>query len=255
MITLLIQLYESEFPQRNTEFAQALQKNIECKHIDNIVVFADQTFDVYKHEKIKHIPTKHRMTYAKFFEFANQLSSICIIANSDVYFDESLKYVTNIDKEKFLCLSRWNDNKLDHHATMSQDAWIFNKQIPQKMIESSDFFLGELRCDNRIAYHAMMNQFEILNPCLLVKVHHLHKNKTEVTYERFPQNEKVNMLHLTSLNPSSTMKYNPSNVCSFINMGSARVCGNGYFTLISHFNSPNNKKDIILYDAKNKFND
>ena len=42
MITLLIELYKSEFPQRNIEFAQALQKNIKCKHIDNIIVFADQ---------------------------------------------------------------------------------------------------------------------------------------------------------------------------------------------------------------------
>jgi len=234
-INLLVELYDSDFEKRNEEIIQALHANCMNPFISTIFAFAskDLELDYKPHEKLRWVSTEHRMTFAKYFQFANQRPArgvqINVIANSDIYFDQSLQHMHNMKLGDFLCISRWNKGELQGHAAYSQDVWAFlsSDYIPEGMISDADFFLGTQQCDNRIAFLAVKNGFRVLNPCHLIKCHHLHEDEDEITYDK--KHKIPNALHLTTVDPCGTMDYDAINVCSHWNCGDgSRMCGEEY---------------------------
>ena len=75
------------------------------------------------------------------------------------------------------CLSRWDeaaDGTLRHFdRPYSQDAWIFVPPLPRLV---SDFNLGKLGCDNRLAYEAERVGLIVSNPSRSVRARHLHQS-------------------------------------------------------------------------------
>lgn len=113
-------------------------------------------------------------------EIANE--DICIFANSDIYFDETLEAIKQLKHRECWALSRWNRlsdgtlKLLDFPGT--QDAWIFRGPPPQV---KANFLFGVPGCDNRFAKLVSDAGYKITNPCQTIKAIHLHLSSVRRT--------------------------------------------------------------------------
>ncbi len=161
MINFFTNYYIDKNSDRQQELDLCLHNNFENKLL-NVVVLSDS----------------NRLTYNDFFNVINKytdLDDINIIANSDIYFDESIEYALSLKAKQCYALSRWDINS-DRTATHfnrsdSQDCWIFRGKITGV---AGNFFLGYRGCDNRIAHEIRQAGWEISNPSLTIKSYHLH---------------------------------------------------------------------------------
>lgn len=183
-LALLIGLYHEPEPARAQELRTCLSRNIDNPQIARICLFAEDSevlvdsCSLLGHPKITIVDHGKRVRYADLFDWANKdlIDASVIIANADIYFDESLLLLATVDlRDKLLCLSRW-DIQADGSARLfeyaySQDAWIF--QAPIRSIKS-DFCLGVPGCDNRLAWEAQAAGLLVTNPCRSIRAYHLH---------------------------------------------------------------------------------
>ena len=134
----------------------------------------------------------------------NYSGRICILANSDIYFDNSLQNYSKFDLNKsVLCLSRYDiqkdnvprryDCKGEKCCLWSQDSWIFRAPLsiltdPQNISLSEvtklkriyDFLaLGTPQCDHIWAFILLTSGYSVINPCVDIKSYHLHKNNDQ----------------------------------------------------------------------------
>lgn len=174
---LIVNYYKDSNPVRQAELDECLQLNINNSNIDKIYLLVDdENFLSYSNlRKIIPIRVYKRPTFTELFEVANMLGGIKIIANADIYFDETLEKAKQIKEDEVYALSRWDRinsvTKLYSHRD-SQDAWIFNDKINIKV----NYGLGQPGCDNAIAYEFNKAGFNITNPSISIKAIHLHQS-------------------------------------------------------------------------------
>ncbi|HEU0252643.1 MAG TPA: hypothetical protein VFR12_06380 [Pyrinomonadaceae bacterium] len=189
---LLTGLYNEPNLGRRAELRDCLRRNAENEFIEQVIVFNEDSqlpeIDaVLSLPKIKLVQHGRRVTFKDLFDYANRQpgGTQAIIANADIFFDGTLARLKGYSlQNRLLCLSRWDmqpdgsANFFDHPS--SQDAWIFETPIvPFK----SDFQMGLLGCDNRLAWEADHAGLELSNPSRTVRANHLHvsqvRNYTE----------------------------------------------------------------------------
>lgn len=114
-----------------------------------------------------------RPTFEEMFAFCLP-TAINVIANSDIYFDSSIRAAAPAELECF-ALSRWN---VDGHGLASpyfekdsQDAWIF-RGIPPAI--NASFTMGTPGCDNALAFKLKEAGYHLSNPCRTIRAYHLH---------------------------------------------------------------------------------
>ena len=184
---LLTGFYHDPSPVRTEEFLECIRRNSANPHIDHIAVFLEEQISTSQpealvpamaHPKVQLIPHGKRLTFADLFEHANRhlVDARVVIANADIFFDETLALLKAEPIEgRMFCLSRWDeaaDGTLRHFdRPYSQDAWIFQPPLPRLV---SDFCLGKLGCDNRLAYEAERAGLIVSNPSRSVRARHLH---------------------------------------------------------------------------------
>ncbi len=120
--------------------------------------------------------------FKDFIEFSNNnipCNSIKIIANSDIYFDNSLAKIHKyLRKDKIFSLTRWNleeDKKLRFYENFkSQDVWIFKGKLPTII---GNYYLGLPGCDNRFSAELKENGYRVSNPSLSIHANHIHLSK------------------------------------------------------------------------------
>lgn len=189
MINLFIEYYKSPETERQKELDYCIKNNLENSNIDRVILFYTQETCSIQNDKITRARIDGRLRYADFFlHVRNGIFSdddVFILANSDIYFDESLSLLKRSDlKNNSICLSRYEGKILHRSPRQSQDAWIIGKrEIPVKLIMQSDFYLGLPGCDNRIAYVLHENGFNPYNPCKYIKCYHKHSSNIR-TYNR-----------------------------------------------------------------------
>jgi hypothetical protein len=125
-----------------------------------------------------------RPTFTDFFHATSKfLEDVNVIANLDIYFDESIKLAQWITQDCVYCLTRWEHRSggeiqpfekrhYGHPGEWSQDAWICtgNKILDIK----ADFTMGVGGCDNHLAYLLKEAGFKILNPSKEIRAIHKH---------------------------------------------------------------------------------
>ena len=149
-MNLLVGFYNDATPARTDEFIECIRRNAANPHIDSIRLFIEDPvspadvqsrFPTLSHTKVHFVGHGHRLTYSHLFEYANRhlTGAGVIIANADIFFDESLALLDGYDLQgKLLCLSRW-DVQADGSASFfehpaSQDAWIFRAPVPDSPV-------------------------------------------------------------------------------------------------------------------------
>lgn len=179
---LFTSFYQDPNPVRQKELELCIVMNSRNKFIDKIYIFLEgskKDFPVLFHDKIEVIESP-RPTYRTFFNFVNTIvgpNDISIIANTDIFFDDTIKQVVPSSMDhKCLALSRYHYTQAGemilHNEKFSQDTWIFKGEI--KPIDYCDFHLGIRGCDNRIAYEIHKAGYTMKNPALSIRTIHYH---------------------------------------------------------------------------------
>ena len=168
-INLFTQKIQGKEKERQSEYDYCLDRNSKNKSIDNFVV----------------ITKSGNMSYSDFFQLTKAYpDDVNILANSDIYFDDSINLCRNIAEKQIYALSRWNPDIdgvcLDHNdpqkrgLTRSQDVWVCKGEVKDVY---GDIPLGFDGCDNRIAHEFTACGYLVTNPCMDIKCYHKHKSR------------------------------------------------------------------------------
>jgi hypothetical protein len=173
---------------------------------------------------VETIPIKKKPTFRLFFNFANKklAGENIIIANADIYFDETLHKIEKYDfTHTFFVLTRWNladDNQLYLQGLTnvtypwekisakefiknpglcnqrSADAWIF--KTPIEIDFPCNYQLGSFKCDSLLNYSLLQKQargnFKVFNPCFSIRACHMDKNLNHKSLEKYREFAKRN---------------------------------------------------------------
>jgi hypothetical protein len=186
---LLTFLYSETRPERINEYKECLTLNLKNKHIKKIHVIFDtekieQSNDLLSFLQEKPIEItflKERPSFGYCFNLVNERykNSTLLLSNSDIYFNETVALVKNINlTNTFIGLTRWDRKKngelVLHHTPYSQDVWIFKS--PLLFSGLSHYQLGSPGCDNFIAKQAVESGLSVINPCLSIQACHIHES-------------------------------------------------------------------------------
>jgi len=144
----------------------------------------------------------NRLKYDDFFEATQDYpDNINILANSDIYFNDTIENVRNIrDREcyaitrselkgeKVVPFEEMNTYNREAKARFSQDVWVFKGAVKRVR---ANFHLGVPGCDNRVAHEISMAGYKVINPCYTIEC--IHKHRSQERYYNIPQqyNQKV----------------------------------------------------------------
>lgn len=187
-IHLFMPYFKVADKRRQQEFINCLKINSSNQEIDRIYLLVDDGHTPeLASEKIEVIHMSKRPTYQDWHTLTVEkcTSGISVLANTDIYFDESIKKLSMLFRSgnEFLALSRFEkigpDLFLHKNPHWSQDVWAMsaNSILPSNLVKSLDFPMGVPRCDNKIAYLFSINGFRVFNPCSDVKSVHLHESQ------------------------------------------------------------------------------
>jgi hypothetical protein len=181
--------YHSDNEQRNEENRICLQKNFENPLISKIILLCDNNSEesVCVNSKIGIVIVGDRPTYADFFKVMQGFpDDIKILANSDIYFDDTLSYIRDMPEGNCYALTRWDDKehgKFLNPNPGSQDVWIFKGKLKDIY---GDFQLGFWACDCRLIYELRKAGYVVQNPCITIKTYHLHRELRNLAVNPYP---------------------------------------------------------------------
>jgi hypothetical protein len=184
-IQLIVQYYRCGLEARQKELDTCLQKNLGNPYISAVHILTEEYIDFShfkRQDKIRQTVIRERLSYDKAFHYANRQDNggVWILANTDIYFDESLRFLKDVDMTKKLFALTRHDIQKDGnikilpavYAHGSQDAWIFQTPVSTEKIFGG-FNLGIPACDSRIAYEFFKAGYRVVNPSKKIIIRHL----------------------------------------------------------------------------------
>ena len=174
-------------PKREKELLHCLEKNNANPYLTRSILLVEVYSEPIRlalgHlDKATVMATgRDRESYRHIFEVAAKkvpAGDLVILANLDIFFDDSLKYLERFTgwQNTVMALTRWNcqpnGRSRPFRVDNSQDVWIWRTPLNSSGMEA-DFCLGEPGCDNRIAFELARN-YRVINPCKTIKCHHYH---------------------------------------------------------------------------------
>lgn len=195
---LIQQYFVSTSNRRAREINTCLAENITCKYIDNILLLNEQAYNcIPASEKITTHILGHRLTYADAMIAAQKyvpLGDYVLFSNSDIYFNESLKYLWRVSMKEsryFFALLRWDQPATDDRPPIifgprsdSQDSWICARDSLDFVVDNEEFGFpfGKSGCDNAISLLMLRKKCNVVNPAYTIRTIHLH-NSSVRTYD------------------------------------------------------------------------
>lgn len=173
-INLFVQVYNAENLARQKELDTCLKINKEL-NVNGVPY-------------LNVIEIKERLTFAQMFELTKEYpNDINIIANSDIYFNETILQTRFMDAKDCYALTRWDyghGKAVLFYRKDSQDVWVFNGVAN---VNGGNYHLGKAGCDNRIAKEILDSGYSISNPSKSIHAIHLH----ESNYRTYKPQDKV----------------------------------------------------------------
>jgi len=251
MIHLLVNTYKHSDPLRDAELQECARINARLPWL-NVVPLADIKVDPDRGTdnmewgytpgrlKFREILDRARLVMQQPHRFSSAASSggfaayrpsasgcgedVIVIANADIYFDESSKFFEQIELGQFWALSRWENGELWNRRD-SQDVWVFRGEAPKALnleclsaaggagavpskcgadasgayspitarnhpgsggenFRIGDYFIGCVGCDNRIAWEFEQAGYQVSNPSKTIRCHHLHASGIRAVVDR-----------------------------------------------------------------------
>jgi len=197
---LFAQYYNDPNPSRQKELLFCLEQNVNNSLIDVVFIFSEvpNLPSTLYNGDVHVIQVSKRQTYKDIISFINSEKSFensyNIIANTDIFFDDSLKLINKVDFNRKTCvaLTRHESNhtkkiirfRESKYIGCSQDCWIFKGNVDIDNLDLVDFNFGVPGCDNRLAYELDRNGYKVLNPCKDIIIYHYHQNRLSRSKER-----------------------------------------------------------------------
>jgi len=195
-MNLITTYYITNNQYRNMEIKKCLKKNVENKYIKKIYLLNNNNYNLdfidNNQNKIvqviisKDINYKLNFNDAIFFINNYLKDDICILSNSDIYFNESLSFINKDNiQNNFYALLRYDEDingnlsifkKYDIPRDDSQDCWIFKSPLNIDL-NKLNFSFGTLGCDSTFAYIANESGLKVLNPSLDIISIHVHNTE------------------------------------------------------------------------------
>lgn len=187
-ITVFTPYFEARTPERQAELDLCLQMNLQCDAVTRLVLLVDDGHQPpMTHPKLTVRAMPARPSYLQWIELSAELppGGVSILANTDIYFDDSLRRVheTLAAPQRFIALSRFEKlgTEFKPHPTprWSQDVWGLRtgQALPAPMLKALDVPLGVPRCDNKIAYLFAVHGWTVHNPMAFVRSVHVHETQ------------------------------------------------------------------------------
>lgn len=187
---LITQYYKPANARRAREIDTCLRKNVECRYIDKIILLGEKMYDL-SGEKIEQHVIGERLRFnivMKWIYDHVDPNTNVVIANSDIYMDDTLSILWSINTENvFFSLLRWDDAenpsappKMFGPRSDSQDTWIVNaKSVKERTWDWStiDFPFGKGGCDNAFTIEMFRQKFLVVNPAINLVTHHVHNSR------------------------------------------------------------------------------
>ncbi|CAN5354886.1 hypothetical protein BH09BAC1_BH09BAC1_24330 [soil metagenome] len=175
MFTLITNWYHEPDEARRAELIYCLNRNLEHRYIGCIWLLVEGKPEVPKHPKIRVRHFAYRPLFKDMITLANEQPDIVALANTDIYFDETLAMAQFIKPHECYALTRWDvdmRNALRFYGKKcSQDAWIFQ---PPLDITGGNYTAGKPGCDNKLAWEMAESGRRVTNPSKTIKSCHLH---------------------------------------------------------------------------------
>ena len=193
-----MQYFSHKDPARKQEIDECLKQNVLNPHIHQVHVLTEEELDLSEFGSllnsqpgkiVQHVIAKW-LTYRTAIEYAERelRGKICVLANADIHFDETLKSLQHLDmNRRAFALSR-HDLTTDGLVPIppifrsnSQDAWIWKSPLTAAddlWLQSVDFKIGKAGCDNRFAHCLRACALHVSNPLFQIVLHHVHQTPT-----------------------------------------------------------------------------
>jgi len=241
-IILITSYYHSKDDERQKEINDCLINNTNNPLITSIHLLNDQIYDLSfiescHSDKIVQVvvddDNKKRLSFLYAISYANRNfpGKICMLANSDIYYDETLSKINTIPTERwrntFLAISRYNYGKIQSACSGSQDTWIFQSPTSFDPEKDCNFNFGVPACDHRIAHIFHENGYQVINPCNDIITHHLHASNVR-HYSRtvtgghlyidpsglMPQKDMTRVAYGIGVDNASHLSFNTNGQCA-----------------------------------------
>jgi glycosyltransferase involved in cell wall biosynthesis len=184
-IHLILQYYRAASPGRQGEIDTCLRENLQNRHLTAVHLLTEEGFalpDFPNLDKIHQTIIGERLTYEKAFLYANDWPEpvIWILANADIYFDDSLRFLHEADLMNTMFALTRHDVQPDGSIKLvpsevahgCQDAWMFVTPVHMERM-CTQFYMGIPGCDHRIAHEFVKAGYIVLNPSLRIIARHL----------------------------------------------------------------------------------
>jgi len=193
-VTLMVGSYCELNDERVSEYAAALQRNLDCPDIERVILWIEEdaaAWDAWltageaigykairqalEHPKLTRYDFGRRMLFQDAFRYGNEhlTGKLAALANADIYFDDTLGRVRDLELgNTMLAITRWEAWNNSHPSTAGfQDSWIWQAPLAEF---PSDWELGRSCCEARLAHEAQRAGVRILNPAYTIRTTHLH---------------------------------------------------------------------------------
>jgi hypothetical protein len=214
MITLYQQIFKCT-PEVESYNLYCLNKNLKNKFINKIVLFFEKKCDIplFDKEKIEFVEVNKRISYKDWIDFSKKNKGVKILANSDVYLDETVGCLLKIEwKNTLVILSRKDltkkgeiiESEVFHNSgkkinpKCSQDAWAYKDNLREFYC---DFKLGYWHCESRFRTAAIENNINVKNLTNYINVIHVdwrNQEQKEKDHSYSYSNSKIKNLPLHS---------------------------------------------------------
>jgi hypothetical protein len=187
-IVVFTPYFAARTPERQAELDHCLAMNLACSAVQRLVLLIDDDHrPPQEHAKLIVHRIGARPTYRQWVELSGEWfgGRICLLANSDIYFDESLAQVRRTlgGSQRFLALTRFEKQgeQLEPHPNphWSQDTWGLRagQTLAPSLLKALDIPLGVPRCDNKVAYLFAVHGWTVHNPMSFVRSVHVHETQ------------------------------------------------------------------------------
>lgn len=173
---LIINWYIDPDPKRHEELEECLLRNIDNPYIERIIALSEEGTEIVDHPKVMPVAFDGRPSYTDFFRIGNQYDGVKVLANSDIFFDDTIELANRIKERQFFVLCRYEVDvsgnvKFSDNIGM-HDVWIWRgiNNIQTSM------GLGRWGCDHHIAGLMVREGWAVFSPSKSIRSFHLHNS-------------------------------------------------------------------------------